>query len=272
MMSYDVDEKREHEHEDGVAFFNNRGNKNTTIRAVKNVWYERACAHVRHYKRFYIAFSIILVLAVTATALVPSMIHMHRQHGQSGGGAKIQPSSPTLEPIVTSPTLTASMPSYSSYSSSITSTTSTAATPATTTTTTETTTASTRSSTETTPSPPPTATCAASSFTANASYVGVYNPAITNPQFTIVAARTAADCCRRCFSLGQPQALPVQLTPPRGCNGWGFINSLCSVVYDYPGEGANGTCPKGYPSVQISSGQGGERDFAGRGPCALGEG
>ncbi|KAK8068639.1 hypothetical protein PG996_007751 [Apiospora saccharicola] len=264
-MSHDVDEKSQHE--DGVAFFH-RGKRNTTIRAVRNVWYKRACVHARHYKRFYIAFSIILVLAVTATAIVPSMIQMHRQHGQSGGGAKIQPSSPTLEPIVTSPTPTVST---SSSSSTTFTTTTTAAAPATTTTT-ETTMASTRSSTETTPSPPPSATCAPSSFTANAGYVGVYNPAINSPQFTIVAARSAVDCCRRCFSLGQPQALPVQLTPPRGCNGWGLINSLCSVVYDYPGEGANGTCPKGYPSVQISGGQGGERDFAGRGPCALGEG
>lgn len=118
-----------------------------------------------------------------------------------------------------------------------------------------------------TPSPSPSATCAASSFTANASFVGVYDPAVNPPQFTIVAARSPADCCRRCFSFAQQ--FSSVLTPSRRCNGWGFINSLCSVVYDYPGDGANGTCPKGYPSVQISSGQGGDKDFAGRGPCAL---
>lgn len=120
------------------------------------------------------------------------------------------------------------------------------------------------------PSASPSATCLASSFTANASYVGVYSPAINAPQLTIVAARSAADCCRRCFSFAQQPLVPA--LPARHCNGWGFINSLCSVVYDYPGEGANSACPKGYPSVQISSGQGGDKDFAGRGPCALGEG
>ncbi|KAK7916821.1 hypothetical protein PG985_010429 [Apiospora marii] len=221
MMSYDdVNEKPQHE--DGVACIN-RGKKNTTIRAVKNVWHERACAHVRHYKRFYIAFSIILVLAVTATALAPSMIQMHRQHG---GGTKNQ-DPPSLVPIVTIP-----IPTTSSQA--------------------------------------PSATCMASGFTANASFVGVYNPAVNAPQLIIVAARSAADCCRRCFAFAQQPLAPA--LPARHCNGWGFINSLCSVVYDYPGEGANGTCPKGYPSVQISGGQGGDRDFAGRGPCALGGG
>lgn len=125
-MSYDVDEKSEHG--DGAAFIN-RGKKNTTIRAVKNVWHERACAHARHYKRFYIAFSVVLVLAVAATALAPRMIQMHRQHGQSGG-TKNQ-DSPSLVPIASIPILTVST---SSPLSSTTSTTSAAATASTTTT------------------------------------------------------------------------------------------------------------------------------------------
>ncbi|KAK8023505.1 hypothetical protein PG993_011571 [Apiospora rasikravindrae] len=230
--------------------------KTTTIRAVKNVWYERVLVHVRHYKRFYIVFSVILVIAVTVAAIVPLAILRHHEQSQGQG----QSSSATGVIVGVTPILTVistSQPTSSIATTRAVSTTSTA------------TTATTTSSTiPHTPTPSPSEKCAPSGFAANASFVGVYNPAVNPSQFTIVAARSAGDCCRRCFS-GQTGLTPL-LT--RHCNGWGYINSLCSIVYDYPGKGADGTCPKGYPQVQITSGDGGPGDFAGRGPCALADG
>ncbi|KAK8074369.1 hypothetical protein PG994_005268 [Apiospora phragmitis] len=221
-----------------------RSKKSTTIRAVKNVWYKRALAHVRHYKRFYITFSVILAVAIAVTAVVPPLVL--RQHGQSSSSNA--PGSTTLLPIEATSILTAS----TSQSTIAGAATHTIATPAATT--------APMTSSTTKQAPTPSVTCAAGGFTANASFVGVYDAAVTPTQFSIVGAHSAGDCCRRCF---------FGLRQPRRCNGWGWINSMCSIVYDYPGVGADDTCPKGHPLVQISSGDGGADDFAGRGPCAL---
>ncbi|KAK6856397.1 hypothetical protein PG995_006584 [Apiospora arundinis] len=175
----------------GVAF--NRGKPTSTIRAVKNVWYERVFAHVRHYKRFYIVFSVILVFSVTLVAVLPGAVSHHG-----------------VDQSAIAPTST------------------------------------------------PSEVCVRSSFAANASWVGVYNPQVNPPQFQIVGSRDVTGCCRRCFDL----------QPPRRCNGWGYIKSMCSIVYDYPGEGTTPECPKGRPLVGISTG-GGAGDFAGLGPCAM---
>ncbi|KAK7946014.1 uncharacterized protein PG986_010335 [Apiospora aurea] len=247
--------------------------KKTTIRAVKNVWYRRVCVHVRHYQRFYISFSVILIIAVTTAAIAPLAIiryHEQRQSQHKGqGGSAMGEVTVGMTPILT---VTRTSQSTSSVATSrpVSSASSTSlANPVTPVT--PVTTASTASTVTTTSSTIPhtptlaSETCAPGGFTANASFVGVYNSAVNPSQFIIVAARTAGDCCRRCFS----GLTGLTAWTTRHCTGWGYINSLCSIVYDYPGKGADGVCPKGYPDVQITSGDGGVADFAGRGPCAL---
>ncbi|KAK8877727.1 hypothetical protein PGQ11_002673 [Apiospora arundinis] len=230
----------------------NRGKPTSTIRAVKNVWYERAFAHVRHYKRFYIVFSVILVFSVSLVAILPGAVH----HGtyQSAivtiGTAGISSQSRTGATSEGPSTMVSSSqnslidPSTSGAPGTVTDTVTSILT----------------TMTDSVPAPTSTnsETCVRSSFAGNASWVGVYNPKVNPPQFQIVGSRDVSGCCHHCFNL----------QPPRRCNGWGYIKSMCSIVYDYPGEGTTPECPNGRPLVGISFG-GGAGDFAGLGPCAM---
>ena len=86
--------------------------------------------------------------------------------------------------------------------------------------------------------------------------VADFDPSVPSPQFKIVPAKDAAGCCKQCYGLS-----------PQHCNGWGYIGSMCTVLYDYPGEGEDDKCPKGYPNISIQPG-GKEGDMGGNGPCA----
>ncbi|KAK6840164.1 hypothetical protein PG987_006030 [Apiospora arundinis] len=229
------------------------GKPTSTIRAVKNVWYERAFAHVRHYKRFYIVFSVILVFSVTLVAVLPGAVS-HHGVDQSAivpiGTAGI----PSQLHTVTASEGTRTIVS-SSQNSLIDSPTSGAPSTVTGTVTSITT------MPNTAPASPhlnPFRGVCPQQLRRQCQLGRGHNPQVNPPQFQIVGSRDVTGCCRRCFDL----------QPPRRCNGWGYIKSMCSIVYDYPGEGTTPECPKGRPLVRISTG-GGAGDFAGLGPCAM---
>ncbi|KAK8852012.1 hypothetical protein PGQ11_014491 [Apiospora arundinis] len=192
------------------------------FRAVKNVWYERTRSHVTHYRRFYSIIAGLSVCAIIAFTLLGVLL----PRSMAGGGGDSNNSDSSSTSISTQPSATggsSASPTSSGKPSSS--------------------------------SPAVGSNCDPAGFTDHVSAVADYDPSVPSPQFKIVPAKGAAECCQACYKLS-----------PQHCNGWGWIGSMCNVIYDYPGDGEDDTCPKGYPKITISQ-SGPDGNFGGNGPC-----
>ncbi|KAI0130495.1 hypothetical protein BJ170DRAFT_681942 [Xylariales sp. AK1849] len=227
--------------------------RSTKIMAVENVWYKRVLACLSYRKKLWSIVAAILATAILTSTLASKLATAHSAALGSPSGTSFT-TTITMTISGSETTTTATMDTPASYPST-TSIVASATSPSTTNS--DVVSSSTQSHASTITSNTPAIVCVRENFKRNASFVGVYDQNVSPPQFSPVRATGEVNCCRECYNLAD-----------KSCNGFGWLDGVCWIVYDYPGIDPNATCPRGYPSVRIET-AGPESNFAGRGPCAF---
>ena len=94
-------------------------------------------------------------------------------------------------------------------------------------------------------------------------YLGISDSGNKKWDFRLLPASDPNNCCAQCYKAFHD-----------GCQGWAFLpwdgtRTPCNIIYNFPGENADKTCPKGHAFVVLgTSDEDKFKDsFGGPGPC-----